>query len=352
VGRALGPIVTTGIALVGAAVVVANPLVTAPHDVSVPSVRLSAGDGAANGMVDKALLDAIAVDSGDSTGTVGVLKQMFAALVADASLFGGKAVSEVFPRDPAVTPPTPRTAAPAPDAPVVPASPVDTLAALMQPTLPTQASTAVQMGPELQQVLTVVTADTGYVGRQVVAAAIAAAGLTITEPALISQVVTALATGDVNGAVNKAIEAAQAPLRPTSIILDAVRTVADQRGADLQSGTAALTAAIAGPRQARAAAAERGPHRITRTPLQAASTQDTAGTAAPGPAVTANGATDLSDGNKVTPGRTAPDQTRSHPDFAVRDQIRTAVANFGAAVRKLAGLRPNDATVAGSDAAN
>ena len=33
--RALGPIVTTGVALVGAAVVVANPLVTAPHDVSV-----------------------------------------------------------------------------------------------------------------------------------------------------------------------------------------------------------------------------------------------------------------------------------------------------------------------------
>ena len=343
---------TTGVALVGAAVVVANPLVTAPHDVIVPSVRLSAGGGAADGGFDKALVDAIAVDSGDSTSPVGVLKQLFAALAANASLLGGKAVSEVFPHGPAVTPPPPQTAAAAPDNAAAASSPVDVndLAALMQPVLPAPATIAGQIGPELQQALTVVTADTGYVGRQVVVAAIAAAGLTVTEPAVITQVVTALTNGDVTGAVKKVIDAAEAPLRPTSIILDAVRTVADHHGLVPESGTAALTAAVATTPKAPTVAAVPGPRRVTRAALQAAEPQDTADAGASVPAVSANGATDLNDGNKVTPKAVATGQTRS--DFAVGDQVRTAFADLGAVVRKLTGLRPDDATAAGSHAAN
>ena len=340
--RALGPIVTTGVALLGAAVVVANPLVTAPHDVSVPSVRLSAGAGAAHGMFDKALVEAIAVDSGDSTSPVGVLKQLFAALAANAGLFGGKAVSEVFPQDPAITPPPPRTAAAASNDPAVSAAPVDmnALANLMQPVLPAPASTAGQIGPELQQALTVVTADTGYVGRQVVAAAIAAAGLTVTEPALITQVVTALAKGDVTGAVNKVIDAAQAALQPTSIILDAVRTVASNHGGVPQSASAASTVtAMPGPRAS--------PARHGRTLTLGA--VDTAATA---PAVSPTGPP-----TSVTATRSPRNSSRrlrpqTHPNFAVGEQIRTAFANFGAVVRKLAGLPPKDATTAGSNATN
>ena len=144
--RAIGPIVTTGVALVGAAVVVANPLVTPPHDVSVPSVRLSAGAGAAHGMFDKALVDAIAVDAGDSTSPGAVLKQMFASLAADASVFGGKAVSEVVPHDPTVTPSPSQANAAAASDPAASTSPVDlnALANLMQPVLPAPASTANQ----------------------------------------------------------------------------------------------------------------------------------------------------------------------------------------------------------------
>jgi len=344
--------VTTGVALVGAAVVVANPLVTAPHDDSVPSERLSAGAGAAHGMFDKALVDAIAVDAGDSTSPVGVLKQLFASLAADASLFGGKAVSEVVPHDPAVTPPTGQTNAAAPSDPAASASPVDinALANLMQPVVQAPAAAASQIGPELQQALTVVTADTDFVGRQVVAAAIAAAGLTVSEPAVITQVVTSLAKGDVTGAVKNVIEAAQAPLRPTNIILDALRTVSGNHDVNPESGTAAVSAAITGPRHAPTLAAERGPRRLSRTALQAAEPQDAAGTVASGPAVTANGATDLSDGNKVTPRKSA--TVRAPSNFAVRDQIRSAVANFGAVVRKLTGLRPGDSATAGSGAAN
>ena len=343
---------TTGVALVGAAVVVANPLVTAPHDVSVPSVRLSAGAGAAHGMFDKALVDAIAVDAGDSTSPVGVLKQLFASLAADASLFGGKAVSEVVPHDPAVTPPTGQTNAAAPSDPAASASPVDinALANLMQPVVQAPAAAASQIGPELQQALTVVTADTSYLGRQVVVAAIAAAGLTVTEPALIIQVVTALANGDVTGAVNKVIDAAKAPLRPPSMILDAVRTVAGHHGVDLEFGPAALTAAASGTQHAPTVAAEPGSGGVTRTALQAADAQDSADTTASVPAVAPNGATDLSDGNKVTPKSIATGPNRPH--VAVGDQIRTAFANLGAVVRKLTGLRPDDATAAGSHAAN
>ena len=345
---------TTGVALVGAAVVVANPLVTKPHDVSVPSVRLSAGAGAAHGIVDKALVDAIAVKADDSTSPGAVLKQLFASLAADAALFGGKAVSEVIPHDPAVTPPLDQTDAAASPNPAAAAAPADmnALADLMQPVLQAPAAAASQIGPELQQALTVVTADTGYLGRQVVVAAIAAAGLTVTEPAVITQVVTALASGDVTGAVNKVIAAAEAPLRPASIILDAVRTVATGHAVNLESGAAALTAAIAGPRHAPTLTAVPGSRGVSRAALHTADPQDSSGAGVSVAAVTPNGATDLSDGNKVTPRQLATTQTQTHPNFAVGEQIRTAFANLGAVVRKLAGLPPKDTTPAGSNATN
>ena len=309
---------TTAVALVGAAVVVANPLVTTPHDVAVPPVRLSAGAGAPHGMFDKALVDAIAVDPGDSASPVGALKQMFAALAADASLFGGKVASEVFPQSPAVAPPPIQANSPASGHTAAPASPVDVneLAALMQPALPAPASNASQIGPELQQALTVVTADTSYMGRQVVAAAIAAAGLTVTEPVLITQVVSALSSGDVNGAVKKVVDVAQAPLRPTSIILDAVRTVAGHHGVIPESGDAAVPAAAAAMRPAPTVAAQLSPRHITRSALQAADAASAAETATSA-AASPNGATDLTDGNKVTPKTVAAGPTPS--DFAVRE---------------------------------
>ena len=44
-------------------------------------------------------------------------------------------------------------------------------------------------------------------------------------------------------------------------------------------------------------------------------------------------------GNNVTPHQLATTQTQTHPNFAVGEQIRTAFANLGAVVRKLAGCR-------------
>jgi hypothetical protein len=163
---------------------------------------------------------------------------------------------------------------------------------------------------------------------------------------LLTPVVPSLADGDVSGAVHKVIAAARAPLRPPSIVLDAVRTVAVHDGVGLESGSAAPTAAPAWTRHA-PTETQSDPPSVTRAALQAADAQDSDTSA---PAVAANGATDLSDGNKVTP--TTISTSPNRPNVAVRDQIRTAVANFGAVVRKLTELRPHDATTAGIDAAN
>ncbi len=205
----------------------------------------------------------------------------------------------------------------------------------MQPVVQAPAAAAGQIGPELQQALTVVTADTSYVGQQVVAAAIAAAGLTVTEPALITQVVTALAKGDVTGAVNEVIDAAQASLRPTSIILDAMRTVA-----------------ASGTRQAPTVATVPSPRSVSRAALPGADPQDSADTTASWrrqrPTVPPTSAT----ATRSPRNNSRRVRSQTHSNFAVGEQIRTAVANFGAAVRKLAGLRPKAATTAASDATN
>ena len=58
--RAIGPIVTTGMALVVSGVIVANPVVAPRADVQIPAVQLSSGSGEAGGMLDEAFLNAIA----------------------------------------------------------------------------------------------------------------------------------------------------------------------------------------------------------------------------------------------------------------------------------------------------
>ena len=49
----VGPVLTTGVALAAAVVVVANPVIPPRSDVQIPSVQLSAGTGDALGMLDE-----------------------------------------------------------------------------------------------------------------------------------------------------------------------------------------------------------------------------------------------------------------------------------------------------------
>lgn len=87
----LGPILTTGVVLATAAVVVANPVNAPRADVQIPAVGLSSGSGDAVDMLDEDFLRAIAPEPA-STGPVAVLNELVAALVASAAYLGRNAV--------------------------------------------------------------------------------------------------------------------------------------------------------------------------------------------------------------------------------------------------------------------
>ena len=92
--RAIGPIVTTGVAMVAAGVVVANPILAPRGDVQIPAVSLSAGT--ADNMLDQSFLDAIAPAPPQSNSPLSVLKQLVSALAADATYLGKNAIIDAF----------------------------------------------------------------------------------------------------------------------------------------------------------------------------------------------------------------------------------------------------------------
>lgn len=350
VRRALGPILTTGVVLCSAAVVVANPVLTQPHDISVPSVRLSVGNAASQSTLDKSLVDAIGADSHDQAGPVSVLNQLFSTPSADAGLPAGEAVSEaVVVHNSAVLPPSSSAASPS-QGQTPPAPDLDALANLLQPVLAGPGEVTTQMAPELRQALAAANADAGYVGQQAIVAAIAAAGLVGTEPALVTQALTALAKGDVAAAVTKVVEAAATPLRPQSILLEPVRTLAAERAvvADTATPVPSVAAAVAAPAVAAEPAVTPKPGGASRTTLQAASAVPAD---APAPQASANGGTDLTNGNKVVPQKLAAVADQLGSNFAVPDRLSSAVADFGDALRKLAGRLAGAGTESQSHAA-
>lgn len=92
----IGPLLTTGVALSVAAVVVANP-VTAPRaDLEVPAVKLS-GTGDALDMLDNDFLNAIAPPPAESSSNpFVVLKDLISALAADATDLTRNAIVSAF----------------------------------------------------------------------------------------------------------------------------------------------------------------------------------------------------------------------------------------------------------------
>lgn len=347
VRRALGPILTTGVVLCSAAVVVANPVLTQPRDISVPSVQLSVGNAASQSTLEKSLVDAIGADSHDQAGPVSVLKQLFSTPSADAGLPAGEAVSEaVVVHNSAVLPPSSPAASPS-QGQTPPAPGLDALANLLQPALAGPREVATQMAPELRQALAAANADAGYVGQQAIVAAIAAAGLVGTEPALVTQALTALAKGDVAAAVTKVVEAAATPLRPEPVVLESVRTLAAVVP-DTATPVPSVAAAVAAPAVAAEPAVTPKPGGASRTTLQAASAipADT-----PAPQASANGGTDLTNGNKVVPQKLAAVADQLGSNFAVPDRLSSAVADFGDALRKLAGRLTGAGTESQSHAA-
>lgn len=115
--RVFGPIMTTGVVLGTAAVVVANPLGSPRADIQIPAVALSSGSSDALGMLDENFLRALAPEPTKSTTPLSVLKDVVSALVANAATLGrNSAVSGLLPdgTDPATLPALTSTTQPYP----------------------------------------------------------------------------------------------------------------------------------------------------------------------------------------------------------------------------------------------
>lgn len=296
--RAIGPIVTTGVAIVVAGVVVANPVVVAPHtDVSIPAVKLSGSSDASGSMLDQAFLDAIAPGPAASTNPFSVLKQLITSLAADATSLGKNALVNAFVAgvtavsEPELTASAlpyvsdglfgPAAAAPPPDfagiAAAAQAAGIDP-AAIANEVLngvsgiasavdPTHVSST--LGSAVDALASSVVSDVGYVGHELVAAAYAAGAVVASEPAMIVATLQSLVKGDIKGALQTAIAAATAPLQPTGMIINAFVTVVQSNLSKLATGVPTITvptpvqaanplAALAGADSATAAAGDRG----------------------------------------------------------------------------------------------
>ena len=245
--RTLGPILTTGVALTAAGVVVANPIVAPRSDIQIPSVALSAGTGDAISMLDQAFLDAIAPAPPESTHPFSVLKQLVSSLAADASYMGKNAIVDAFVAGVTAVSEPELTAASTPYfTPLSPEMAMSILPGLDLSSI-TPVSDAVQALPDLASAVTDTVApavksfvggiinDVGYVGGELVAAAFAAGALVANEPRLIGDTLKALVKGDFSGALENAVKAVTAPFGPPIIIVNAVATLIEKYLGDLSA---------------------------------------------------------------------------------------------------------------------
>lgn len=246
--KVIGPILTTGVSLVTAGVVVANPIVAPRADIAIPAVQLSAGNSETIGMLDQAFLDAIAPGPAGSSNPFSVLKQLITGLASDATSLGKNAIVDAFVAGvAAVSPPeltassypyiAPPVLAPSVGFPLgLPArSDSDATGLVIAALVPAVDIADVLTGPNsvvvdvvspvVRDFVTTVAADVEYVGNGLVAAAFAAGALVAYEPILIARTLTALINGDFEGALANAVEAVVAPLGPPAMVYDTLRNV-------------------------------------------------------------------------------------------------------------------------------
>lgn len=254
--RAFGPLLTTGVALAAAGVVVANPVIAPRGDVRIPAVELSSGSGDAASMLDDGFLDAIAPASSESTGPLSVLKDLFSSLAADATHIGKNAIVSAFiagmaaVSDPELTASTGTVAGPSEIAAITPPAELPDLSGILAmpefnlgsvfpdyfndapvavgvvSALPDySALPVISAVPAVDDFVRSLASDAGYLGKQVIAAAFATGALVAYEPAMIVDTLRSLVTGDFSGALEKVVKVVVAPLGPPAIVFDAVNKV-------------------------------------------------------------------------------------------------------------------------------
>ena len=243
--RVIGPILTTGVALLAACVVVANPIVVPRADVQIPAFTLSAGNDETGGMLDPAFLNAIAPAPSESDNPFAVFKQLITSLAADATSVGRNAIVDAFvaglasvtqpeltaASDPYAAPPVDPYPAnlPALAASLAPGLDISLLnpvaAAVPAATADPSLAVAAAVAPVVREIVSSLVADVGYVSNGLISAAFAVGALVATEPVLVVNTLSALVGGDLNGAVENAVKVVVAPFGPAGILLNTLRNV-------------------------------------------------------------------------------------------------------------------------------
>jgi hypothetical protein len=341
---AIRPLVTTGVALVGAAVIVANPVSLPPANVAIRAEQSPAEVRRDLHLVDPAFLEALAAAGPQPTDPVEYLPRLVAALTDDAAPVSKEAIAAAHAAGVAVASgPTPTGAS------------VHNLPAAVGSSNPLGDPTQV-----FQQTLEDLVEDVNYVGAEVVAAAFAAGAVEAAMPTLIADPLTS--ARDLAAALSSAVSAVIGPLGPPALVIDAIRTVIENQVAEVAStappgaapeadaevhvesvpqpvvsadqpasGTVGANEEAAGTAEADDAppAGEDGTSETTAGADDNGTTED---------GTTSNRETDITDGNKVEPTTKAPSSVRDALGD-IEDRVNTSIEQFGDALRRLAGQR-------------
>jgi hypothetical protein len=232
----MGPILTTGVALVAAAVVVANPVAPPVRDLQISTTQLSTNPEALIPF-DKNLLKSISQPSAASTFNA-ALAQILGALAAEADRIGTEVNSDV-------SMPLAPTASASQATPVYAPLSADVPPGATSNGTPSASTTVLPAAstPTMEQVVAEVTADTAYLGNKVVEAAYAAVNALVSTPDLIFQAVQAVLIGDLATAFATIVQAVKAFFSPGLILVGGIDDVVGQFGAPPTSSPASASAA-------------------------------------------------------------------------------------------------------------
>jgi len=227
---AFGPILTAGVTLGAATVVVANPVVVPRADVQIPAAHLpvtvagvghhGSAHGSALAMLDEDFIRAVGPGPTASANPLAALTDLVRVLVADAAQMGRSAVLHAFATgarviaDPVLT---------STSYPYLPAAPSDPAALPWSGPTPPVAG-AGDLGPVVTQALTAILADVGDVsGARAIVSAFAAGAALASEQLPVLGVVESVQR-DLRGALVDTASVVAALPRPREVIGDGIRT--------------------------------------------------------------------------------------------------------------------------------
>lgn len=219
-----GPILTTGVALSAAVVVVTNPVTAPQADVRIPAAQsqVSTAGGQAVDMLDEDFIEAVGPGPSGSANPLAILKDLVSSLVADAADLGKDAILRAFVAGTSVVSGQQVPELTAASYPYIPPVTPDRFP---WPALP--GPVQADLRPVVEQALTAIIADSGEITDiGVVAAAFVAGAALATEVSPIMESLRGLVDGQIRPALTQA-GSALAGLSPP-VIGDVIRDVVDR----------------------------------------------------------------------------------------------------------------------------